>query len=84
MTKEFREFEWPRLHITDEHFEENIYNKAEEYVFDFYDVISLIDLTENEIESVKVFKNTLPKKSFMGIGLGYVVSAAENTESEVE
>ena len=71
MTNEFREFEWPRLHITDDHFEEQIYNKAEEYVFDFYNVMSLTDLTENEIESVKV-------------GLGYVISAAENTENGLE
>lgn len=84
MTNEFREFEWPRLHITDDHFEEKIYNKAEEYVFDFYNVMSLIDLTENEIESVKVFKDTLPKNSFMGIGLGYVILAAENTENGLE
>ena len=80
MTKEFREFEWPRLHITDEKFEEQIYNKAEEYIFDFYNVMSLIDLTKDEIKSVKIFKNTLPKNSFTGIGLGYVISAAENTE----
>ena len=80
MTKEFREFEWPRLHITDEYFEELIYNKAEEYVFAFYDVMSLIDLTKNEIKSVKIYKDTLPKNSFMRIGLGCVISAAENAE----
>ena len=80
MIKEFREFEWPRLHITDKHFEEQIYNKAEEYVFDFYDIISIVDLTENQIKSIKLFKDTLPKKSFISIGLGYVVVAAENTE----
>jgi hypothetical protein len=79
MTKEFREFEWPRVNITDDHFEEQVYNKAEEYVFDFYDVMSLIDLTGDEIKSLKIFKDTLPKNSFMGIGLGYVIVAAENT-----
>ena len=41
-----------------------------------------IDLTEDEIKSVKVYKNTLPKISFMRIGLGYVVSAAVNNEDD--
>ena len=84
MTNEFREFEWPRLHITDDHFEEQIYNKAEEYVFDFYNVMSLIDLTANEINSVKIIKDSLPKNSFIKIGLGYVILAAENTENGLE
>ena len=82
MSKKFREFEWPRIHITDEYFEEQIYNKAEEYIFDFYNVMCLIDLTEDEIKSVKVYKKTLPKISFMRIGLGYVISAAENNEDD--
>ena len=80
MTREFREFEWPRLHIADNNFKEQIYNKAEEYVFDFYNVISFSDLTEDEIKSLKGFKQTLPKKSFIRIGLEDVISAAENTE----
>ena len=84
MVKEFREFEWPRIHITDEHFEEQIYNKAEEYVFDFYDIISIVDLTENQIKSIKLFKDTLPKKSFISIGLRNIIAAAENVEERLE
>ena len=77
-----KEFEWLRLLKFDEYFEEQIYNKAEEYVFEFYNALSLMDLSNGEIESIKIFRDTLPANSFMAIGLTNVVLAAEKTKAE--
>lgn len=56
-------FDWPRMYK----FEDNLWNYAvqwvEEYVLEYYDVETIGDLTEDQIDDVKSFMETNVEES---------------------
>jgi len=51
-------FEWDRMYKWEENFEREIRDEVEKYVFEFYNVDSISELTKEQIDELTTFADT--------------------------
>lgn len=52
-----KKFEWPKIHKTEQIVESQAYDLVESNIIDYYDVIDITDLTQDQINEITKFKD---------------------------
>ena len=66
-------FEWNKIHKFEESFEREIIDSVEDYIMDYYDIIELHELTEEQVNEIKTFTEELSEYSVMQVGLNNIL-----------
>lgn len=77
-------FEWPRIHKWDENIENQVTDAVYEYVFEFYGVSEVGELTEEQINEVAAFRDEISEYSPMQIGFSNIVNHWDSETWEPE
>lgn len=77
-------FEWPRIHKWDENIENQVTDAVYEYVFEFYGVNEIGELTEEQINEVSGFRDEISEYSPMQIGFSNLVTHWDSETWEPE
>ena len=75
MTKEFN---WPRIHKYEENFERNIIDSVYEYIFQYYGIEEIEQLTKEQISQIEEFKSELNEYSVLQIGFSDLLMHCED------
>jgi hypothetical protein len=75
-------FEWNRMYKWEENHERNITEDVEEYIYEYYSVESIEDLTKEQINEIEVFRSELNEYSIMQIGFSNVINNWEHAQDE--
>ena len=78
-------FHWDKMYKHEENIERDITERVEEYVKEFYNVDSIYDLTDDQINELDNFRNNdISEYSVMQIGFSNVINDWENEEYDDE
>lgn len=76
-------FHWDRMYKHEENIERDITERVEEYVCEFYNVETIFDLTENNIDDLESFANNdLNEYSVMQVGFRNIINNWESSLNE--
>lgn len=76
-------FHWDRMYKHEENIERDITERVEEYVCEFYNVETIFDLTENNIDDLESFANNdLNEYSVMQVGFRNIINSWESSLDE--
>jgi len=74
-------FEWHRIHKWEENYESNITDDVIEYICEHYEVESIFDLTEEQVNNINTFRNdVLNEYSVMQVGFSNVMLQLDDPE----
>lgn len=74
-------FEWNRMHKWEDRIESEITDTVFEYVFEYYDVVELSELSEENIQDLEDFRNNvLNEYSPFQIGFSNLISQWEGSQ----
>lgn len=74
-------FHWDRIHKHEEQVENDIYDRVQEYVLEFFEVDCIEDLTQSQIDELESFRNNdLAEYSVMQSGFADVIQQWENDQ----
>lgn len=71
-------FEWPRIHKWEENIIRNIEESVHEYVFEYYGVDDVSEITEEQIEEVREFFEGEHEDSILSCGFYSLLNWWEN------
>ena len=79
-------FHWDRMYKHEENIERDITERVEEYVCEFFDVETIFDLTDSDIDQIESFvNNDLNEYSVMQVGFKNIINDWElNLDEEDE
>jgi hypothetical protein len=79
-------FHWDRMYKHEENIERDITERVEEYVCEFFDVETIFDLTDSDIDQLESFvNNDLNEYSVMQVGFKNIINDWElNLDEEDE
>jgi len=79
-------FHWDRMYKHEENIERDITERVEEYVCEFFDVETIFDLTDSDIDQLENFvNNDLNEYSVMQVGFKNIINDWElNLDEEDE
>jgi len=75
-------FEWHKIGKYEENYERDITDNVYDYVRDYYDVDEIDDLTEEQMDEVKTFRDEYNDYSVMQIGFSNLINDWEDTQWE--
>ena len=75
-------FEWHKISKYEENYERDITDNVYDYVRDYYDVDEIDDLTEEQMDEVKTFRDEYNDYSVMQIGFSNLINDWEDTQWE--
>jgi hypothetical protein len=75
MTKEFI---WPRIHKYEENFERSIIDSVYGYIFQYYGIEEIEQLTKEQISQIEEFKSELNEYSVLQIGFSDLLMHCED------
>jgi hypothetical protein len=74
-------FEWERIHKWEENHERSIIEDVEEYIFEYYGVDDIFDLTEEQINDIENFcNNDLNEYSVMQVGFRDILNRLDDPD----
>lgn len=77
-------FEWNKIHKYEDNFEREIIESVEEYVFEYYGVEELEQLTDNQVSEIETFASELNEYSVMQIGINNLMLRYEDVKYDRE
>ena len=78
-------FHWDKMYKHEENIERDVTERVEEYVKEFYNVDSIFDLTDDQINELDNFRNNdISEYSVMQIGFSNLINDWENEEYDDE
>ena len=77
-------FEWHRIHKWEDNIESQVTDSVYEYVLEYYRVVEITDLTQEQIEEISGFREELNDYSPMQWGFSNLVNNWENEQYEEE
>lgn len=75
-------FEWARIHKHEEQIEMDVAERVSDYVLEFYDVECIEDLTEQQIQEILAYRDTLNEFSVMQWGFSDLINRWDSQEFE--
>ena len=75
-------FEWNRIHKHEDNIEIDVTDRVFEYVFEYYGVEELSELTQEQISQIEDFRDKLNEFSVMQIGFSNLINQWENENDE--
>ena len=76
-------FHWDRMYKHEENIERDITERVEEYVCEFFDVETIFDLTDSDIDQLENFvNNDLNEYSVMQVGFKNIINDWESSLDE--
>ena len=75
-------FEWNRIHKHEDNIESDVTDRVFEYVFEYYGVEELSELTQEQISQIEDFRDKLNEFSVMQIGFSNLINQWENENDE--
>ncbi len=75
-------FEWHKISKYEENYERDITDNVYDYVRDYYDVDEIDDLTEEQMDEVKTFRDEYNDYSVMQIGFSNLINDWEDIQWE--
>ena len=84
--KEEREmaYKWPRIHKAEENIEHQVTEWVYDHVFEHFGVEEVTELTEEDVQEVQAFWDSLNEYSCMGIGYSNLINNWESEKWEAE
>jgi len=76
--------EWNRIHKYEDNFEREIIESVDEYVFEYYGVEELEELTDNQVSEIETFASELNEYSVMQIGINNLMMRYEDVKYDRE
>jgi hypothetical protein len=77
-------FEWNKIHKYEDNFEREIIESVDEYVFEYYGVEELEELTDNQVSEIETFASELNEYSVMQIGINNLMMRYEDVKYDRE
>ena len=77
-------FEWYKIHKYEDNFEREIIESVDEYVFEYYGVEELEELTDNQVSEIETFASELNEYSVMQIGINNLMMRYEDVKYDRE
>ena len=77
-------FEWNRINKYEDNFEREIIESVNEYVFEYYGVEELEELTDNQVSEIETFASELNEYSVMQIGINNLMMRYEDVKYDQE
>ena len=77
-------FEWNKIHKYEDRFEREIIESVDEYVFEYYGVEELEELTDNQVSEIETFASELNEYSVMQIGINNLMMRYEDVKYDRE
>ena len=77
-------FEWHKLYKHEENIESDVTDRVFQYVYEYYNVEEITDLTEEQISEIDAFRDKLNEFSVMQIGFSNLVNQWESENYEAE
>ena len=77
-------FEWPRIHKMEEWVEREMTDAVYDYVFEFYGVDELTELTSEQIQEIESFRDDVSEYSPLQMGFSNLINAWESETWEAE
>ena len=75
-------FNWDRIHKWEENYERDITDDVIDYVCDFFEVASIFELEEDQINEIENFRhNDLSEYSVMQVGFSNIMMQLDDPES---
>jgi len=71
-------FEWPRIHKMEEWVEREMTDAVYDYVFEFYGVDELTELTPEQIEEIEAFRDEVSEYSPIQMGFSNLINMWES------
>jgi len=71
-------FEWPRIHKMEEWVEREMTDTVYDYVFEFYGVDELTELTPEQIEEIEAFRDEVSEYSPIQMGFSNLINMWES------
>lgn len=75
-------YDWPRIHKSEEHYENQINDEVVQHVLDWFGVEEIEELTEDQIGEVGQYAEKLNEYSVMQCGFSHVIMVWENSQYE--
>lgn len=77
-------FEWPRIHKWEDNIESQVTDSVFDYVFEYYGVTEVSELTEEQIKEVEDFRDEFNEYSPMQWGFSNLINQWESEKWEEE
>ena len=77
-------FEWNKIHKYEDNYEREITDNVYDYVRDYFDVDEIDDITEEQMDHVKTFRDEYNEYSVMQIGFSNMINDWEDIQLEKE
>lgn len=77
-------FEWNKIHKYEDNFEREIIESVDAYVFEYYGVEELEQLTDNQVSEIETFASELNEYSVMQIGINNLMMRYEDVKYDRE
>jgi len=77
-------FEWNKIHKYEDNFEREIIESVDEYVFEYYGVEELEQLTDSQVSEIEIFASELNEYSVMQIGINNLMMRYEDVKYDRE
>jgi hypothetical protein len=77
-------FEWNKIHKYEDNYEREITDNVYDYVRDYFDVDEIDDITEEQMDQVKTFRDEYNEYSVMQIGFSNMINDWEDIQLEKE
>ena len=77
-------FEWNKIHKYEDNFEREIIESVDEYVFEYYGVEELEQLTDSQVAEIEIFASELNEYSVMQIGINNLMMRYEDVKYDRE
>jgi len=77
-------FEWRRIHKWEDNIENQVTESVYDYVFEYYGVTEVTELTEDQIKEIEDFRDELNEYSPMQWGFSNLINNWESEKWEEE
>jgi len=77
-------FEWRRIHKWEDNIESQVTESVYDYVFEYYGVTEVTELTEDQIKEIEDFRDELNEYSPMQWGFSNLINNWESEKWEEE
>jgi len=77
-------FEWNKINKYEDNYEREITDNVYDYVRDYFDVDEIDDITEEQMDQVKTFRDEYNEYSVMQIGFSNMINDWEDIQLEKE
>ena len=75
-------FEWNKINKYEDNYEREITDNVYDYVRDYFDVDEIDDITEEQMDQVKTFRDEYNEYSVMQIGFSNMINDWEDIQLE--